>query len=262
MTVLETDWQSKKVIVSAGASGIGLAIATAFLNRGAKVAVCDISSSAIEEASSLHPNLKAITADVADRKSMLQFVEDAASFLGGVDTLVNNAGVSGPTCALEDISQEDWEKVLKINLSGPIWLAQGVVPLMKKQGSGSIINISSIAGRIGVAYRLPYSTTKFGVVGMTKSMAAELGEYGISVNAVLPGFVEGPRIDRVIDERAGKLGVSSEEMKQLLLKPVSMRTMVTADEIAAMVVYLASTAGRHISGQEISVCGGVQGVGA
>jgi NAD(P)-dependent dehydrogenase (short-subunit alcohol dehydrogenase family) len=180
-------------------------------------------------------------------------LEEATGFLGGLDVLVNNAGIAGPTGPVEEISQEDWRRTLAINLEGQFLCTRRAVPLLRQAGGGCIINLSSAAGRFGFARRTPYSASKWGVVGFTKSLAVELGPDNIRVNAILPGAVDGPRIQRVISAKADSLGVLYEEMEKRYVSQASLRRMVTADDIAGMAVFLASPAGYNISGQALAV---------
>lgn len=259
--MITTDWPAKRVVVTAGADGIGLAIAEAFAERGARVHVCDVSEGALRALSGRDSNIVGHHADVASESDIDRFMNAALDAMGGLDVLVNNAGISGPTAPVEDITLSDWRQTLAVNLDGMLLATRRAVPALEAAGGGAIVNISSIAGRLGASLRLPYCTTKFGVVGLTQSLAVELGPRNISVNAILPGFVEGERINRVIRERAEALDLTVEEMRTKFLKYVSMRTTVTAQEIAEMAVYLASRAGCHISGQSISVCGNVVSTG-
>ena len=177
---------------------------------------------------------------------------------GGLDVLVNNAGIAGPTAAIEDISPADWRRCIDIDLTGMFLCARRAVPMLKKEGAGAIVNMSSVAGRLGYAFRTPYAAAKWGVIGLTESLARELGPSGISVNAVLPGIVAGPRIEKVIGARADQVGVSYAEMEKEYLAKTSLRRMVSADDVAAMVLFLASPAGRNVSGQSLSVCANVE----
>jgi NAD(P)-dependent dehydrogenase (short-subunit alcohol dehydrogenase family) len=171
---------------------------------------------------------------------------------------VNNAGIAGPTAAIEDTSLHEWQQTLDVNLTGAFLCTRSAVPLIKKAKGGSIINISSAAGRHGFPLRSPYSATKFGVIGLTQTWAMELGPSGIRVNAILPGIVEGARQDRVLSAKAETFGISLEAMRQRALERVSLRRMVTAQDIAAQIVFVCSPAGANISGQSLSVDGNVE----
>jgi NAD(P)-dependent dehydrogenase (short-subunit alcohol dehydrogenase family) len=245
--------EGQKVIITAGAAGIGLAIAKQFLDHGAQVFICDVDKDALDAFRQLYPKAKAIIADVADEKQVDRLFDEATAFLGGLDVLVNNAGIAGPTAPVEDVSVDQWRRTLAVNLEGQFLCTRRAVPLLRKAGGGAIINLSSAAGRFGFARRTPYSASKWGVVGFTKSLAIELGPDNIRVNAILPGAVDGPRIRRVISAKAESLGVPYAEMEKQYVAQASLRRMVTADDIAGMAVFLASPAGYNISGQALAV---------
>lgn len=246
-----------RVAVSAGAGGIGLSIAQAFIAKGARVAVCDVDAAALDAFHSAHPGHPTVKADVGVEREVDTFFDTVAAELGGLDVLVNNAGIAGPTAAVEEMDPGQWRRTIDINLSGQFYCARRAVPMLKASGDGAMINISSVAGRLGYAYRLPYAATKWAIVGMTQSLSIELGGAGIRVNAILPGIVEGPRIDGVIRARADQLGVAFEDMRDRYLEKVALGRMVSHDDVAAMALFLCSSAGRNISGQALSVCGHV-----
>src|SRR5260370_6277667 len=157
--------------------------------------------------------------------------DDVGRNLGGLDALVNNAGIAGPTGAVEDISPAEWRRCIDVDLTGQFLCAHHAVPLIKAAGGGAIVNMSSAAGRHGYAYRTPYSAAKFGIIGLTQSLAKELGPHNIRVNAILPGIVEGPRIEEVIRARAVQLGIDYDEMERRYLERVSLRRMVTPHDV-------------------------------
>lgn len=243
----------QRVIITAGAAGIGRATAAAFLEQGARVFICDVDRTTLDEFRKAWPKAGATLADVADAGQVDRLFKEASSFLGGLDVLVNNAGIAGPTGPVEEISQEDWRRTLAVNLEGQFLCTQRAVPLLRQTGGGCIINLSSAAGRFGFARRTPYSASKWGVIGFTKSLAVELGPDDIRVNAILPGAVDGPRIQRVIAAKADSLGVPYEEMRKRYVSQASLQRMVTAEDIAGMAVFLASPAGYNISGQALPV---------
>jgi NAD(P)-dependent dehydrogenase (short-subunit alcohol dehydrogenase family) len=247
-----------RALVTAGASGIGRAIADALLGQGARVHVCDVSDRFLIDFAAAWPMAGRSRADVASEEDVERLFADVRAGLGGLDVLVNNAGVAGPTGGVEDIAPGDWRRTIDVCLTGQFLCARLAVPLLKAAGGGSIINISSAAGRFGYAFRTPYSAAKWGVIGFTQSLAKELGPAGIRVNAILPGIVEGPRMTGVIEARARQVGVSYAEMEKSYLDRVSLRRMVSAEDVAATALFLVSRAGRNLSGQSIGVDGNVE----
>ena len=247
-----------RVLVTAGASGIGRAISDLLIARGARVHICDVSDDFLAEFRSAHSQSSATKADVASEADVSRLFAEVGSSLGGLDVLVNNAGVAGPTGGVEDIRPEEWRRTIDVCLTGQFLCAHHAVPLLKSAGGGAIVNLSSAAGRFGYAFRTPYSAAKWGVIGFTQSLAKELGPDNIRVNAILPGIVEGPRMTGVIAARAKQMDVSYEAMEKTYLDRVSLRRMVTAGDVAATVAYLLSPAGRNISGQTIGVDGNVE----
>jgi NAD(P)-dependent dehydrogenase (short-subunit alcohol dehydrogenase family) len=195
---------------------------------------------------------------VSSDSEVKHLFDEIEKSLGGLDILVNNAGIAGPTGSVDEISSEDWRRTLDICLTGQYLCAHHAVPMLKQAGGGAIINLSSAAGRFGYAFRSPYAAAKWGVIGFTQSLAKELGPENIRVNAILPGIVEGPRITGVIQARADQYGVSYAEMEKTYLDRVSMRRMVTAQDVATAALYLASPAGRNISGQSLGVDANVE----
>jgi len=249
-----------RVLITAGAAGIGRAIADTFADQGARVWVCDISDEALEACRATRPDYGVVRCDVAEAGQIDAFFDQAIAELGGLDLLVNNAGIAGPTAGVEDIGPADWRRTVDINLNSYFYCARRATPLLKAAGDGAMINISSVAGRLGFAQRTPYAATKWAVVGFTQSLAKELGPDGVRVNAILPGIVEGPRIDRVITARAEVAGVSFEEAERNMLGQVSLRRKVSAQDIANMALFLCSPLGRNITGQALSVCAGVESI--
>jgi NAD(P)-dependent dehydrogenase (short-subunit alcohol dehydrogenase family) len=247
-----------RVLITAGASGIGRAIADLFLAQGARVHICDVSDDFLADFAKAWPQAGRSKADVSSEADVARLFADIRARLGGLDVLVNNAGIAGPTGGVEEISPADWRRTIDICLTGQFLCAHHAVPMLKAAGGGAIVNLSSAAGRFGYAFRTPYSAAKWGVIGLTQSLAKELGPANIRVNAVLPGIVEGPRMTGVIEARARQTGVSYAAMEKTYLDRVSLRRMVSAEDVAATVLFLASAAGRNLSGQSLGVDGNVE----
>jgi len=252
---MDLNIQGLRVLVTAGANGIGREIAKRFLDEGARVHVCDVDDKAL---GGLSISVTSSKADVANRDDVERLFRDAQKSLGGLDVLVNNAGIAGPTGRVDEIDPKDWDRCIAIDLTGLFNCARLAVPLLKSSDNASIINLSSVAGRLAFPLRSPYAAAKWGVVGFTKALAAELGEYGIRVNAIQPGLVEGARIRSVIENKARALNKSFDEVEQIALEKTSLRTMVTATQLADQILFLCSPLGRTISGQAISICGDTQ----
>jgi NAD(P)-dependent dehydrogenase (short-subunit alcohol dehydrogenase family) len=246
-----------RVLVTAGAAGIGREIVRALVEDAARVHICDVDTTALEDARREHGVTASVT-DVADVDQVERLFGDVRRHLGGLDVLVNNAGIAGPTAGVESITPADWRRTIDVNITGQFYCAHFAVPLLRETQRGVIINMSSVAGRFGYPFRTPYAASKWAVVGFTESLARELGPDGITVNAILPGPVEGARIERVIRARAEVFGVSYEEMEQRYVERASLRRLVSPHDIAAMVMFLCSEAGRNITGQALSVCAGVE----
>lgn len=247
-----------RVLVTAGAAGIGLSIARAFHASGARVFICDIDADALVRAEAGMPGVIARRCEVGDRAAVAAMVADAVQQLGGLDVLVNNAGIGGPTRPLHELDPADWDQVLRVNLTGTFDVTRHAIPHLVAAGGGAIINMSSAAGRFGYANRSPYSASKWAIVGLTKTLSMELGGFGIRVNAIAPGAVAGERAERVFAGRAQVSGRSIEEEKRLGLASQSLKALVDPADIGALAVFLASTAGRSISGQLIPIDGDMQ----
>jgi NAD(P)-dependent dehydrogenase (short-subunit alcohol dehydrogenase family) len=244
-----------RVLVTAGAAGIGLAIARTFLTHGARIHVCDVDDKAL---AALPKEISRSRADVASLSDVERLFDDVKKNLGGLDVLVNNAGVAGPTGKVEEIRPEDWDRCIAVDLNGMFYVTRKAMPLIKAAGGGSIVNLSSIAGRFGFAMRTPYSAAKWAVVGFTQSLAVEAGTDGVRVNCIQPGIVEGERVERIMADKAAGLGIPKEEVRKRMVEGISLKTTVTAQDVADTALFLTVGAGRHISGQALSVCGGAR----
>ena len=248
----------KKVLVTAGASGIGLATARAFHATGARVYTCDIDDAGLARATAELPGLLTRHCNVGDRAEVAAMVADAAQRLGGIDVLVNNAGIGGPTSSVQEMNPEEWDTVLRINLTGTFDVTRNAIAHLINSDSGVIINMSSAAGRFGYPNRSPYCASKWALIGFTKTLSMELGEHGIRVNAIAPGPVAGERAERVFQGRASVSGRSVEEEKRIGLASLSLKELVDPKDIAQLAVFLASDAAKSISGQVIPIDGDMQ----
>ncbi|MFS8037108.1 SDR family oxidoreductase [Xanthobacter sp. AM11] len=247
-----------RVVITAGAGGIGLEIARAFLNEGARVEVCDVDAAALADLPQTAPGAVGSACDVSDRAAVQRFMDGALSRLGGLDVLVNNAGIAGPTGRVDQISPEDWDRTLAVDITGHFNVTRLAVPALKQSANPSIIGLASAAGRFGFPLRSPYAAAKWGVVGFIKSLAMELGEFGIRANAILPGSVDGPRIRSVFESKARERNVSMEEVQALALSATSLKRLIPPQHLANVAVFLASPLGSTISGQAIAVDGDMQ----
>ncbi|MET4121849.1 NAD(P)-dependent dehydrogenase (short-subunit alcohol dehydrogenase family) [Bradyrhizobium sp. JR1.5] len=247
-----------RVLISAGASGIGAALADAFIEAGAHVHICDINDDALAAFRDRNPKVLATKADVSDHEAVAAVFLAQAARWRGLDVLINNAGIAGPTGGIDTVAEFDWQQTIDVNLNAQYRFARHAVPMLRQSRHGQILCMASVAGRLGYAWRTPYAATKWAIVGLVKSLAAELGPDDIRVNALLPGIVEGPRMEGVIRARAEQLHTSYEAMRQEYLKKISLRRMVTAEDVAAMALFLCSPGGRNVTGQAISIDGNVE----
>lgn len=248
------------VLVTAGASGIGRCIAETYLQHGCKVHVCDIAPENVEGFLRDNPSATGSIADISDPEQVAKLFEDFSRHYAQLNILVNNAGVAGPTSPVEDIAIADWNNTINIDLNGQFYITRLAVPLLKKSGGGSIINISSNAGLFGFPLRSPYTAAKWALIGLTKTWAMELGPDNIRVNALCPGSVNGPRIEGVIVKDAEKRGLSVGEIRDIYQRQSSMRLFVDAQDVANMALFLSSDLGRTISGQALGVDGHTEGL--
>ena len=255
---MDLDIGGLRVLVTAGAGGIGLEIARAFGREGARVHVCDVDRAALDAVRRSDPDITASVCDVANRDDVAELFRTAAAALGGLDVLVNNAGIAGPTGRVEEINPEDWDRCLDVCITGQFNCARLAIPLLKESRNASIVNLSSAAGRAGFPLRSPYAAAKWAVIGFTKSLSRELGEFGIRVNAVLPGIVSGDRQRRVLEAKAQQGGISYAEMEARAFANASIKDYVTPQQLADQIVFLCSPRARTISGQALSVDGDLQ----
>lgn len=248
----------QKVIITGAASGIGLAMARAFAEQGAAVAISDIDAAQLQ---ALPDPFHKFTADIADETQTTAFMRAAIAALDGVTVLVNNAGIAGPQGPIESLPADEWRHCIAVGVHGLFYATRAAVPAMKAQQNGCILNISSTAGTHGMPDRTPYVASKWAIVGVTKALAMELGAHGIRVNALCPGSVAGPRIDRVIRADAASRGMTEATVRAEYAGQMSLRRMVQAADIAATALHLASPAGAALSGQIIAIDGNTETLG-
>ena len=242
-----------KVLVTAGAGGIGLEIARSFAAEGARVHVCDVDKAALRKLAKSDPKITRSTCDVSDRRQVAKLFREALAALKGLDVLVNNAGIAGPTGKVDEIAPEDWDRCLGVDITGQFNCTRLAVPHLRQSKNASIVNLSSAAGRLGFPLRTPYSAAKWAVVGFTKSLAAEFGPDGIRVNAIQPGIVSGERIDRVMENKAKARGISPAAMLEEALSVVSMRTTVTPQQIADAIAFILDPRSHHLGPGDLGV---------
>lgn len=242
-------------MITAAAAGIGRSIARAFAAQGARVHVCDVNEEALSAFRKENPDIAATMVDVANEGEIEAWFDDALEDLGGLDVMVNNAGIKGPTAPVDDIDFADWRDCLAVCLDSHFLCARRAAPVMKAQGSGSIINLSSTAGLFGFGNRTPYAAAKWAVIGFTKSLAIELGPHNVRCNAICPGAVSGDRINRVIQGEAEQRGVDFSVIEKEMVGSQSISRFVEPEEIADMCLFLASPAAKMVNGQAIAVDG-------
>jgi NAD(P)-dependent dehydrogenase (short-subunit alcohol dehydrogenase family) len=248
----------RRVLVTAGADGIGLEITRAFVAAGARVVVCDVQAAALDRVATELTGVAGCVADVSREDDVARLFAFVDEKLGGLDILVNNAGIAGPTGGVETLSLADWERTLAVNITGQFLCVRQAVPRLRKGRDAAIVNLASAAGHLGMPGRSPYSASKWAVVGFTKTLAIELGGDGIRVNAILPGAVDGPRIRAVIAAKAEAAGKPVEEVTRAYTSQAALGRMVTTRDIANMVLFASSELAGNVTGQELVVDGHTQ----
>jgi NAD(P)-dependent dehydrogenase (short-subunit alcohol dehydrogenase family) len=241
-------------LVTAGASGIGRVIAQTLLASDYRVHICDIDQTAIAEFLNANPLATATLADASDAAQVERVFTDLAAVHDQLDVLVNNVGIAGPTAAVEEIDPQDWDRTIAVDLNSAFYVTRKATPLLKAS-RGCIINMASTAALFGFPMRSAYAAAKWALIGLTKTWAMEMGPAGVRVNALCPGSVNGPRIEQVIARDAQERGLSQDEIRDVYQRQSSMRVFVEPEEIAGMVVFLCSPAGKHLSGQAIAIDG-------
>ena len=252
----------RNVLITAGGSGLGLAMAKAFLDDGAAVAVTDMDESTLGEAVKAHPGLTTFKADASNEDEMRGVFDRLKAEWTTLDVVMANAGIAGPTAGIEDVKLADWQRCIAVNLDGAFLATSLAAPWMKEQGHGVMTLTSSTAGLFGYPFRSPYAAAKWGIIGLMKTLAMELGPYGIRANAICPGAVEGDRMDRVIAKEAEARGMSESEIREGYADCVSLKRFVTAEDIADMALFLASPMAKNVSGMAMAVDGHTEKVTA
>lgn len=253
------DLSGKRALVTGASGGIGAAIARALHGAGASVGLSGTREAPLQAlAAELGERAFVLPCDLSDPAAVEALPKQATLAMGGLDILVNNAGIAGPAAAVQDIASEDWRRCFEINVNGQFYMAKAAIPHIKQNDGGSIVCMASVAGKYAFPLRSPYAASKAAVIALARSLSVELGPDQIRVNAIAPGVVAGDRIKRVFTARAETRGISYEEMEAIALRAVSMKTMVDPSEIADLVMYLCSPSGRPISGQVMSICGGLE----
>ena len=246
--------ENLKIVITAGGSGIGSEMAIALSKAGARVIICDKNKDLLESFSNKNLNIDMYHVDVSNEAQIKSFFESITDKYQTIDVLVNNAGISGPSAKLEDVSFDDWKETLNVNLDGAFLSAKYVIPLMKENG-GSIINMGSTSSFLGTPLRSAYSATKWGLIGLTKTWAMEYGKNKIKVNAICPSSVNGDRIEKVIKKEAEYRGSTPEKIKSAYLKQTSLNSFIDVEEIVGMLVYLLSPLAKKITGQMLVIDG-------
>lgn len=249
---------AQRVIITAGASGIGLAIARKFISQAARVAICDVDAARLQDLAAEMPDLITALVDVSNPAQVNDFVVEVKDAFGGIDVLVNNAGIAGPTAAIEDIADGDWTRSFDVNIHGAFYMLRAVTPVMKAQGGGAVINISTGSVFTLPLNRSPYIASKWAVEGLTRAAARELGPSNIRVNAIRPGFVDSDRMRMILGGMADQAQTTVEALEARFFDFISMRTKIQPEEIADMALFLASPAAKHVTGQLIAVDGNVE----
>jgi NAD(P)-dependent dehydrogenase (short-subunit alcohol dehydrogenase family) len=244
---------TQRVLITAGASGIGKEVARAFVANGAMVCVCDINAQALEAAAKDIAGLVTLVCDVSKRSDIERMVGAAAEALGGLDVLVNNAGIAGPTAPVETADPDQWEAVMTVDVIGTFHVTRLAIPHLKKSAAGSIVVMSSLGGRYGYPNRSAYCVAKMGLIGFAKTLSRELGPHNIRCNAIAPGAVGGERMERVLQGRADADHKTLEEERAAMMGIQSLKRFVDPKDIASLIVFLASDAGKSISGQVIPI---------
>lgn len=249
----------RTVFVTGASQGIGREIALEFADRGANVALA-ARSDGIEETAALidaPARTLPVRTDVTEASSVADAIERTVETFGGLDVLVNNAGIAGPTAPVEEVDREEWDRTMAVNVTGTFLTTKHAVAHLRKSDCASVINVSSISGKRPLENRTPYTASKMAVIGLTRTLAFELGDDDVTVNAICPGATRGPRIDAVIEAQAEELGVSYDEAKRrVFTDDAALGSLVEPEDVAKTAAFLASEDARHVTAQDVNVDGG------
>lgn len=250
--------KNKVAIITGASRGIGWRLVERFLAEGASVVACARTADRLEalKRSSGAAPLEIVAADAAQPDHVAAVVARAIDVFGRLDIVVNNAGAAGPTTPVEKLSLEDWTETVNSNLTSAFLFVREAVPIMKTQGGGVVVNVGSMTGKKPLVFRAPYAAAKMGLIGLTRTLAEELGPHGIRVNTICPGTVEGERLDEVLVEQADKRGMTVEEITDFARGMSPLKSFVSADDVAELVLFLASEKSRHMTGQDINISAG------
>lgn len=249
---------TETILVTGGADSVGRTIAERFVADGHHVHICDVNPNTLNNTLAANPSMRGTLANVGEAKEVERVFQEMRAWAGDPTILINNVGIAGPRAALEDISDADWKRTLDANLNGMFYCMKHAIPGMKKRRHGVIVNFSTGSTRTRLPYRMPYVVSKYGVEGLTLNAARELGEHNIRCNAILPGMINNERIKSIIRVAAEETGKSPDEVEAGYLKYISMRTKIEPEEIADMVIFLASDGARKVTGELIAVSGNVE----
>ena len=250
--------RNKKIVISAGASGIGWATAKVCLSKGAIIYLCDIDLKSLNKVKKnplYNKKLFAYECNASEEEEVAEFFSQINKKTKKIDAIINNVGIAGPTGTIEKLTSDDWEQTLKVNVISHFYFTKLAIPMLKKNKGGSIINISSGAGIMGFPLRSPYAASKWAVIGVTKTLAMELGKFKIRVNAICPGTIKGERMIKVIRDKAKFLKISKKIIEKDFVSMASMNCWIYEEDIGKMCSFLISKDGERISGQAISVDG-------
>ena len=254
----DRSFKNKKIVISAGASGIGWATTKVCISRGAQVFLCDVNQKLINKISKnkkYKNKIFAYECDASNENEVIDFFSKILKKTKKIDALINNVGIAGPTGTLEKIDSEEWKRTLQVNVVSHFYFTKQAIPMIKKNKKGSIINLSSGAGIMGFPLRSPYSASKWAIVGLTKTLAMELGKFNIRVNAICPGTIKGDRMKRVVKDKAKFLKVPQNAVEKEFISMASMNSWIYEEDIGKMCAFLISNDSERISGQIIGVDG-------